>query len=131
MTSNEKTPVAKMTTDEYRDRLHNYSPKFLHCKDIRHVWAVSTPYTPFEDNPSWIHRVLTCRRCGTVRTDTFHLDQMTRRMERGGSTYRYPAGFSLRGLPQERGLAEIMRYESYLRALQAVRPENDHKEKNR
>ena len=40
-------------------------------------------------------------------------------MERGASTYRYPAGFSMRGLPQEARLGEVMRYESFLRTIAA------------
>lgn len=115
-----KAQTARMSVGEYRDRLHNYSQKFLLCKDIRHVWKVETPYSSFPKNPDWVQRVLVCSRCGTVRTDNFHLDQATQRMQRGASSYRYPAGFSMRGLPQERNLSEIMRYETYLRALAQV-----------
>lgn len=112
-----KTETARMTLDEYRERLHKYNRKFLTCKDIRHVWSVQTDYTSYAENPDWFHRVLVCQRCGTVRTDYFHLDRTTNRMERGASNYRYPSGFSMRGLPQDKRLGEVMRYESFLRTI--------------
>jgi hypothetical protein len=113
------TGATRMSMDEYRERLHEYNQKFLLCKDIRHVWKVQTTYTAFEKNPEWVQRTLICARCGTVRTDNFHIDAASQRMERGVSSYRYPAGFSLRGLPKERNLSEVMRYESFLRAIAA------------
>jgi hypothetical protein len=111
-----------MTLTEYRERLHEYKQDFLLCKDIRHVWRVTTPFTNTAEDNTWVYRVLTCQRCSTARTDYFRLHANTNRLERGYSSYRYPSGFSMRGLPEEGRLSEVMRFESYLRALQA--PDN-------
>lgn len=113
-----KSSAPPMTLDEYRDLLHEYKQDFLLCKDIRHVWRVSTSYTSDAEDSNWIYRILTCQRCQTTRTDYFRLDTNSNRLERGYSTYRYPTGFSMRRLPQTKNLSEVMRFESYLRALQ-------------
>ena len=122
--SKDKSTTAKMSLRDYRDRLHEYNQDYLLCKDLRHLWQVQQDYTPYEDNKSWMLRVLVCVRCGTTRTDTFFVDKKTKRVSRGGSTYRYPSGFSMRGLPEERRLGEVMRYESFLRTLAANKQEN-------
>lgn len=118
------THTTRMSLRDYRERLSEYNQDYLLCKDLRHLWQVQESYTPYADTENWMHRVLTCARCGTTRTDTFFLNKKTKRMERGGSTYRYPSGFSMRGLPQEKHLGEVMRYESFLRTLAANKQEN-------
>lgn len=119
-----QSTAPKMSIDEYRERLHEYKQDYLLCKDIRHVWRVSTSYTSDAEDSNWIYRILTCQRCTTTRTDYFRLDANSNRLERGYSTYRYPTGFSMRGLPQAKNLSEVMRFESYLRALQTANKEH-------
>lgn len=111
---------ARMSLVEYREKLHAYEHRYLLCKDIRHVWQVDIPYTNDAENQSWVYRVLSCQRCGTTRTDYFHLNAKSDRLERGYSTYRYPTDFSMRGLPEASKLSEVMRFESYLRSMQGI-----------
>jgi len=110
-----RTRVAHMSLKDFRTRLHNYDTSYLECKDMRHRWSLIQPY---ERQPSgWVTRVLECDRCGTVRTDNYAILN-NQRLARAGSSYRYPEGFSFRGLPQAESLGEVVRYEAYLRSLQ-------------
>lgn len=122
MNNNEKnarTPArARMTVDEYRERLHDYNDKFLLCKDIRHVWVIVAGYTEIQDS-GMVSRVLECKRCHTRRTDYYRIDRQTQRMIRGYSNYRYPAGFSITGIPRDDKPNDILRYEAFLRFIAA------------
>lgn len=111
-----KASRATMTVDEYRDKLHDYSAKYLACKDIRHVWTITAGYAEVKDT-GMVSRVLECKRCRTVRTDYYRVDRRTQRMERGYSNYRYPAGFSIRGIPRDEKPNDILRYEAFLRFI--------------
>lgn len=125
----DKAPIAKMSLRDYRGQLHDYNTDFLKCKDLRHLWQVAQDYSPQEDNKNWMHRSLVCARCGTTRTDKFYVDKRNKRVVRGGSTYRYPPGFSMRGLPKERKLGEVMRYESFIRAIASNNGNDNDQEK--
>ena len=109
-----KTRTTHMTLNEFRERLHNYDENYLTCKDVRHRWTLTQSY---ERQPNgWVTRMLECDRCGTVRTDNYAILNGNR-LARAGSSYRYPEGFSFRGLPQADSLSEVVRYEAYQRAL--------------
>jgi hypothetical protein len=112
--NSKNAPKVKMTEGEYRDKLHKYSNRFLTCKDLRHVWTVQRAYTEHQ-NSGMVSRILVCKRCGTERTDYFRLDQATERMERGYSSYRYPTGFQMAGIPRDSKPNDIIRYEAFLR----------------
>jgi hypothetical protein len=116
MSKDKQTPK-HMTLRKYREALHEYDNAFLQCKDLRHAWATTSPYQ--RNSEGWVVRILTCGRCGTVRTDTY-AELRNKRLARASSSYRYPAGFALRHLPQEENLSEVMRYESYLRAMREI-----------
>lgn len=106
--------VQHMTLKMFRDRLSTYDESYLECKDMRHRWTLVQPY---ERQPSgWVTRVLTCERCGTTRTDNYAILN-NNRLARAGSSYKYPEGFSFRGLPQAENLSEVVRFEAYLRAV--------------
>lgn len=119
--SKNRTAVKPMTLKQYRQVLHEYDDSYLQCKDIRHSWQIDSPYhrTP----EGWVIRVLSCTRCGTVRTDTFAVTGGNR-LARVSNSYRYPAGFSIRGLPKAENLSEVTRHESYLRAMQQLNRES-------
>ena len=109
-----KKQTAHMTLKDFRERLTNYDDNYLLCKDMRHRWTLTQGY---ERQPNgWVTRVLECERCGTVRTDNYAILN-GQRLGRAGSSYRYPDGFSFRGLPQVEALSEVVRYEAYRRAL--------------
>lgn len=112
----ERTRKAKMTEDEYREKLHGYSNRYLACKDLRHVWAVQRAYTEHQDS-GMVSRVLECKRCGTERTDYFRLDGQAQRLVRGYSSYRYPTGFQMVGIPKNIKANDIVRYEAFLRFI--------------
>ena len=100
-----KTRTTHMTLNEFRERLHNYDENYLTCKDVRHRWTLTQSY---ERQPNgWVTR---------VRTDNYAILNGNR-LARAGSSYRYPEGFSFRGLPQADSLSEVVRYEAYQRAL--------------
>ena len=107
--------VQHMTLKAFRERLHNYESSYLECKDMRHRWVLIQSY---ERQPSgWVTRVLECDRCGTTRTDNYAILN-GQRLARAGSSYKYPEGFSFRGLPEAENLSEVVRYEAYLRSVQ-------------
>lgn len=111
---NKKTHIKHMSLTEFRTRLTNYDEAYLECKDMRHRWVLTQGY---ERQPSgWVTRVLECDRCGTVRTDNYAILN-GQRLARAGSSYRYPEGFSFRGLPQAENLSEVVRYEAFRRSL--------------
>lgn len=113
-----KTRVQHMTLKDFRDRLVGYDDRYLLCKDMRHRWVLAQSY---ERQPNgWVTRVLECDRCGTVRTDSYAVLNGNR-LARAGSSYRYPEGFSFRGLPQADNLSEVVRYEAYQRALNGAK----------
>jgi hypothetical protein len=105
---------SRMSMEEYRDKLHEYREDFLECKDVRHHWQVTEPYHNVDRKH--VVRVLRCSRCGAERTDNYAVVS-SGRLARMGSTYRYPQGFAMRGLPQAERLSEVVRYESYLRTV--------------
>jgi hypothetical protein len=102
-----------MTLGEFQGKLHGYREEFLQCKDVRHRWEVVEPY---RREKKLVQRVLECQRCGTQRIDNYVV-LGSQRLARQGSSYRYPRGFSLRGLPKVDHVSEIVRYESYLRSV--------------
>ena len=109
-----KTHIEHMTLGDFRKRLSDYDESYLECKDMRHRWDLVQSYA--KQASGWVTRVLACDRCGTRRTDSYAL-LSNRRLARAGSSYRYPQGFSFRGLPQEDNLSEVVRYEAFQRAL--------------
>jgi hypothetical protein len=110
-----------MTLQQYKDALRVYDEDFLLCKDMRHQWELVQPYE--KKRSGWVTRVLECSRCGTLRTDTYAIIN-NERLARAGSTYRYPTGFSMRGLPQVDKVPELTRFEAYRRAQENERQSN-------
>ena len=109
---------AHMTLKDFRQRLHNYDEKFLQCKDVRHRWNLVQSYE--KQTSGWVTRVLECERCDTVRTDSYAI-LTGQRLARAGSSYKYPQGFSFTGLPEAENLSEVVRYESYMRAVNGAK----------
>ena len=115
-----KKAPAHMTLKDFRTRLASYDNDYLLCKDMRHRWRLIQSY---ERQPNgWVTRVLECERCATVRTDNYAILN-NQRLARAGSSYRYPEGFSMRGLPEAENLSEVVRYEAYRRALNGAKNE--------
>lgn len=76
---------------------------FVECRSIRHMWEMERFSALRSDEKrvrkpegasQVIKRVLTCRRCGTVRNDYFGRNSRRGMFERIRSEYAYPRGYT-------------------------------------
>ena len=102
-----------MTVSEYTEYLHSYDGRYIQCKDMRHQWDLTEDYTLRSDG--WVTRKMTCMRCDTVRTEIFAIVNKARLVKQSTS-YAYPEGYQIHGLPQTRGLSELLRFEAIRRS---------------
>lgn len=104
-----------------RQRLREQSDEHLACRDLRHAWEVTTPFyavTPEEDSyvrSARIVRDLVCRRCGTIRRDSFHATKHG--LEKFGTSYGYPDGYQMDGMVRGVKPQALIREEEYRRVL--------------
>lgn len=68
---------------------NSYTPSFVRCRDIGHVWDVTTETV---ENDVY-RRLLTCYRCGTTRADDVNSSgDLDRRGYKHASDYLMPKG---------------------------------------
>ena len=98
-----------------KNGLKNQPNDFLACRDMRHAWDVSTDYFLAEDD-NCIIRELECMRCHACRRDSFQIAR-DRRLVRNGTSYTYPEGYLMKGVPRGNKSQDLVRGEIYRRML--------------
>lgn len=104
-------------------RLRAQPIEYLHCRDLRHSWTITTDFhvvTPDDGSTSVrLVRDLACSRCGTERRDVFM--PTVRGVVKVGTGYSYPDGYAMHGVPRGVKPQAMVRQEEYRRVLEAAR----------
>lgn len=75
----------------------NFEPKHLTCRDIAHAWEYDGDVVVERDSGGIkvFHRNVICLRCGTTRTDVFHVTE--RHVVSDKRKYKYAKGYQVKG----------------------------------
>lgn len=74
-----------------------FEPRFLECRDLNHAWSYEGDLITDRDSGGIreFHRQVVCMRCGTTRTDIFHVtDRLVFTDKR---RYKYAKGYQVKG----------------------------------
>lgn len=106
--------------DVYVNALEHYEPGYLECREMAHVWKISSPFrlvdTTIEDrqprggHATFAERKLTCGRCGMVRSDAFSITDRRGHtaLHKIGSSYEQPDGYAITGIGNTAGLRDLL-----------------------
>lgn len=109
-------------SEEQEARIKRYSE----CRDMRHAWAIENDYHVYKQyqeakgsRSMYVARDLVCMRCTTIRHEIY-LATKTRGLERVSTSYAYPAGFLMDGIPSGASSQSILAQIRYREAMEAV-----------
>jgi hypothetical protein len=109
-------------TPEQEARIKRYSV----CRDVRHAWAVENDYHVYKQyqeakgsRSMYVARDLVCMRCTTVRHEIY-LATKRNGLERVSTSYAYPPGFLIQGIPAGSSAQSILAQIRYREAMEAV-----------
>lgn len=109
---------------KFTQGLQELPTAWVMCRDVRHGWVIRTDYhvvPHMEGNSRVLHivRELECIRCGTVRHESY-VQNKWGGIEKLGQHYSYPVGYQIKGVPRGVKPAEMIRAESFRRAMESV-----------
>jgi hypothetical protein len=133
MTKTTHKPMSRASAEQFlAGALSDLPDQFLGCRDLRHSWVVQDNFDELElelegqaKPQRAVFRVLKCRECHTLRTDTYLvIDNGHRapRLEKWSASYKYPDGYQMkRGqLPRDLAVNQLVRYETLRRVVAAT-----------
>lgn len=105
------------------EQIEGMSESALACRDIRHAWAVDTPYHRVEveggvRSALYVERAIGCMRCGTARVELYRV--FKHRLELLRAHYEYPQGYLMHGVGGAREIRGRIRREGVRRVLEAL-----------
>lgn len=113
--------------------LEDYPEHYLACRGDFHPWEKTSDYrlvnarnegrSSIKGNSSFVEREWTCSNCGMVRYDYFAIITVRRRtlLRKIGGNYRYPEGYSIRGIGSPSGAKEYIRGAQYTRLMERLK----------
>jgi hypothetical protein len=113
--------VKTQITEEQEARIK----RFTACRDFRHAWAVENDYHVYKQyqergrRSMYVARDLVCMRCTTMRHEVY-LATKTRGLERVSTSYSYPAGYQVQGIPAGTTAQNILAQIRYREAMETV-----------
>ena len=112
--------------EQVAERLRQQPTSFVYCRDpgIRHAWMIENdfhdiPITQVGRRLAMLGRDEVCARCNTVKRETFVV-QKGGVIEKVSTSYDYPDGYQMAGVPRGVKRSTIIYQENYRRAMEAV-----------
>lgn len=108
--------------DALSNALMDLPDEWVICRDMRHAWEVENDFHVTAGNKRMIRevqRILSCLRCRTERTETYHL-ATNGGLEKVHQRYTYPDHYQLKGVPRGNKPSSIIQAEQFRRAMDRV-----------
>lgn len=114
------------TPREVESIIEDLPENFYACRDISHKWDVVNDfyvYRQYQERKGsrsmFVARDFQCERCGSTKREVY-LARKVRGLERVATTYDYPAGYLVDGLPANVNPRRIIEQIKYRHAMERV-----------
>lgn len=117
-----KYGTVEKVTARLVDALHELPDTWLMCRDVRHAWSVENDFHVTSQTPKTIQEIrrsLVCLRCGVLRNEVY-IPTRFGGLEKTHSSYVYPQGYQIRGVPRGVKPQALVQSEQYRRTLSKV-----------
>lgn len=104
------------------EQIHELDHVALVCRDLKHAYAIDTPYYTVEveggvRGARYLERKLGCMRCPVTRTELVRVHEYW--LERLSVYYTYPKkGYRLKDIPKGTNVLGMIRFEQFRRATE-------------